>query len=160
MHYSSVSLTFTQRPLHFYFFAAPGPRPWTSTSIPPASMYQPNTQRLSFLLGRHQILPLPTLIPQLIAWISAKIFLPTTTTKIRGDHDDLVWSSLIEWVYEQQGAWGRLEHQSEKLELTCRGLATTECSWWRGKRIWGKHEIWRLWWMIRGNGWCVGCVIT
>jgi hypothetical protein len=40
-----------------------------------------NTQRLSFLLGWHQILPLATLIPQLIALIPAEIFLPTTAMK-------------------------------------------------------------------------------
>jgi hypothetical protein len=41
-----------------------------------------NTQRLSFLLGRHQILPLATLIPQLIARIRVRISLFTITTKI------------------------------------------------------------------------------
>jgi hypothetical protein len=40
-----------------------------------------NTQRLSFLLGQHQILPLATQIPQLIALIQAGIFLLTTAMK-------------------------------------------------------------------------------
>jgi hypothetical protein len=26
--------------------------------------------------------------------------------------------------------------------------------------IWGKCEIGRLWWTIRGESWCFGCVIT
>jgi hypothetical protein len=122
-----------------------------------------NTQRLSFLLGRHQILPLATLIHQLIACIPTKISLPRRRQKseiIWGVHDDLVRYSLIEWVYKKQGDWGRLEHQLRKLELTCIGLATTKRSRWHEKRIWGKHEIARLWWMIRGKGWCVGYVNT
>jgi hypothetical protein len=30
----------------------------------------------------------------------------------------------------------------------------------RGEANWGKREIGRLWWIIRGKDWCVGCVIT
>jgi hypothetical protein len=57
-HYSSMSLTFTQRPLHFYFFAAPGPRRWMATSIPPASLYQ---QRYSMTGALAWLTPNPTL---------------------------------------------------------------------------------------------------
>jgi hypothetical protein len=53
-----------------------------------------------------------------------------------------------------------LEHQAEKLELTCRGLATVRCSRRREKWNWGKSKIGTLWWMIRGESWCTGRVTT
>jgi hypothetical protein len=34
-----------------------------------------------------------------------------------------------------------LEHHTEGHELTHSRLATTRCSWWRGKRIWGNAKL-------------------
>jgi hypothetical protein len=45
-----------------------------------------------------------------------------------------------------------LEHQVEKLELTCRGLATARCLTAAFQPIWGKFETCELWWLIRSEG--------
>jgi hypothetical protein len=82
---------------------------------------------------------------------------PEITQRVLGDSRQ---SSSIEWLYEQQGTWGRLEHHRQEHELTCRRLATTRCHAAVLCLIWGKWEIGRLWWIIRGMGGCAGCLIT
>jgi hypothetical protein len=48
-HYSSVSLKFTLKPLHFYFFTDPGPDDERRRARPPASLYRPDYAMTSAL---------------------------------------------------------------------------------------------------------------